>query len=336
MKYIHELTNDANITDVVSLAGCPVRLNGPNRVNILALGDVGTTMLIGLRLLGADVISQIGILDIRRENLERLEMEINQIGYPFGKEDLPPVVIVDEESLFDCDLMIFCASKGVPPVTSDVRDVRMVQLEANREIIGHYAALARKAGYKGMVAVVSDPVDNLAAAFLDAAGLGPWQIQGYGLGVMNKRAEYYAGKISDGSLAYDHRIKEAASLYTTEGRAYGPHGQDLVIANSVEHYDPEASAIMTGLTVDANIKVRELGFKPFIAPALSSAAISILLTLRGDWHYGSVYFGSDTRGAYLGIRNRLTGNGWEYEDLPLPEELYERIENAYTNLCEIR
>ena len=87
MRYIHELTRDAGIDDSLLIRAdkCPYRLNGRNRVNILALGDVGTTMLIGLRLLGGDVISEIGIMDIRPENTERLEMEINQIGYPFGK-----------------------------------------------------------------------------------------------------------------------------------------------------------------------------------------------------------------------------------------------------------
>ena len=36
--------------------------NGKKRVNILAIGDVGSTLLMGLKLLGGDVISRIGIL----------------------------------------------------------------------------------------------------------------------------------------------------------------------------------------------------------------------------------------------------------------------------------
>ena len=79
------------------------------------------------------------------------------------------------------------------------------------------------AEYRGMIAIVSDPVDNLAAAFLDAAGLEAWQIQGYGLGVMNMRALYYSQRLEG----------EAFALYESEGRAFGPHGQDLVIANSI-------------------------------------------------------------------------------------------------------
>ena len=79
-------------------------------------------MLIGLRLLGAEDIASIGICDLNGNNLARLEIEINQIRYPFAAQGdgpvLPPVHIVTEEQLFDCDVFIFCASKGVPPLSA--------------------------------------------------------------------------------------------------------------------------------------------------------------------------------------------------------------------------
>ncbi len=324
VKRISDITNGIIDGKPLSLGVCPVQLGGKNRVNILALGDVGATMLIGLKLLGRDVISRIGICDINRKNCARLEMEMNQIGYP--DTDLPEVRIVDEKDLFDCDVMIFCASKGVPPVEEGAeKDVRMAQLDANREIIDHYAALAKTACYRGLVCIVSDPVDNLAAAFLDASGFAPGQIQGYGLGVMHRRALYYA-KDAEGAKA----------RYVAEGRAFGPHGSDLVIANSLTDYDDEASRELTKLTIEANLRVRELGYKPYIAPALSSAALSILLTLRGEWHYGSLYFGDAAKGAFFGLYNRLTESGWEYEETELPDKLFERILKAYSNLCSQR
>lgn len=303
-----------------------------HRVNILALGDVGTTMLIGLRLLGGDVVSDIGICDIKPESCERLVREINQIRYPAvpgtgNYPEMPPVRIVGEEELFDTDVLIFCASRGVPALGQENEpgfDVRMTQLDANRDIISHYAELARAAGYKGLVAVVSDPVDNLCAAFMDASGLDSSQFRGYGLGVMNARATYYAER--------DDRF----SMYPADGRAFGPHGEDLVIANSITDYDDKLSGELTTLTVQANLEVRALGFKPYIAPALSSAAISILLTLRGEWSYGSLYLGDRDRGAFLGIMSRLKGTKWEYEDIDIPDELYERIRHAYIRLCKVR
>ena len=328
MKRVKDLLTDAGITGALSLGGCPVNLGGKNRINIIALGDVGATMLIGLRLLGADVISEIGICDIRPEACERLEMEINQIRYPSPDVRLPEVHIIDQQNLFDCDALIFCASRGVPEVKKDGEgepvDVRMVQLEANRDIIRSYAGMAREKNFKGLVAVVSDPVDNLAAAFLDESGLEAWQLQGYGLGVMNARAMYYAER------------NEEFTSYLEEGRVFGPHGQDLVVANSLINYDAEISEALTALTRDANLEIRKLGFKPYIAPAISSAAISVLMTLRGEWHYGSLYLGDKNDGAFLGIRNRLTPDGWEYEDAELPDELYDRIRYAYDRLRKIR
>lgn len=86
--------------------------------------------------------------------------------------------------------------------------------------------------------------------------------------------------------------------FLTEGRAFGPHGNDLVIANSIEHYDDALSKELTELTITANLKTRALGFKPYIAPALSSGTISLLLTLQGKWHYSSNYLG----GVYLGAK----------------------------------
>ncbi len=292
------------------------------RVHIAALGDVGASLLLGLRLLGGDLIDRIGIYDLNPNTVLRYEAEMNQIGWPFGTHTLPEVAAVTEAEIFDCDLFVFCATKAVPPVGSG-GDVRMLQFEANRKIAAHYGKLAKEARYRGLFAVVSDPVDPLCKEVLLSSGLAPAQIHGYGLGVMNKRAEYYAKK--------DDRF----AAYLTEGRAFGPHGADLVIANSIEHYDDARSRELTALTVKANLAIRDLGFKPYLAPALSSGAISLLLTLQGEWHYSSIYFGKGTDGAFLGLRNRVREGCIEYEDLLLPPPLYARIEHAYRNLCAL-
>ena len=266
--------------------------------------------------------------DINEKNLARLEMEMNQICYPFAGQEgcpdpvLPAVTVVGEEDVFDCDVFIFCASKGVPPVGVG-GDVRMAQLEANRSLIAHYAGLARQAGFGGQVCIVSDPVDPLCRAFLTESGLHPAQIQGYGLGVMHARACYYAKK----NPRFAH--------YLTEGRAFGPHGADLVIADSLEDYDDALSRELTDLVVHANIDVRDLGYKPYIAPALSSAALSIILTLRGQWHYGSVYLGDASKGAFFGVKNRVAGGQVTYEDVCACPALYGRWKRAYTALSRL-
>ena len=303
---------------------------GKKRVHVLAIGDVGSMLLTGLHLLGGDVISSIGICDISEQVTARWEFEENQIAYPWDYDALPEVDIVKPEQLFDCDVFVFVASKGIPPVGSGIKDVRMYQFENNSKIIGHYAKMAREKNFKGLFCAVSDPVDPLAkTAFLesnknengelDYMGLLPEQIQGFGLGVMNARAAYYAKR--------DERVTQ----FLTEGRSFGPHGQDLVVADSIENYNDELSKELTQLTVTANLHMRAIGYKPFVAPAFSSGAISILMCLRGQWHCGSVFLG----GIYMGVKNRYTANGLEAEILPLPDALYDRIVFAEENLKAI-
>ena len=135
--------------------------------------------------------------------------------------------------------------------------------------------------------------------------------------MMYGRALYYAEKNGIGER------------FKAEGRVYGPHGADLVVADSLKDYDDELSRQLTERVVTANLVVRDLGYKPYIAPALSSAALSILYALRGQWHYGSVWLGDEER------RNRFISGHIEYEDPELPDDLYRRICKAYLTLCTL-
>lgn len=300
------------------------------RVNLLGLGDVGSTLLMGLRLLGGDVLSSIGLCDLRENVPQRWEFELNQIGLPWDYDALPPVEIISPEELFSGDVFLFCASRFVPDTAVRDGDVRMAQYELNRDLVAQYAKKARQARYKGLFCVVSDPVDPLCraallesnrdeAGHLDGLGLFPHQVRGFGLGVMNARAAYYAKK--------DSRFAD----FLIDGRSFGPHGEDLVIANSVSHYDDALSRELTDLAAHANLDMRRMGFKPYVAPALSSGALSLLLCLRGAWHCSSACLG----GVFMGGRNRMTPMGVEFERLPLPEELLARLRETEKKLHAI-
>ena len=302
---------------------------GKKRVHLLALGDVGSTLLTGLRLMGGDVISSIGICDVRPGVADRWAFELNQIALPWDYDALPAVDVIAPEQLFDCDVFLFCASRFVPDTAVKTGDVRMAQYEVNRELVVQYARKAREAKFQGLFCVVSDPVDPLCRAALtesnkdemgtfDGQGLTTRQVRGFGLGVMNARAAYYAKR--------DPRF----AAFLTEGRSFGPHGNGLVIANSIDHYDDAISRELTARTVHANLEMREMGFKPYVAPALSSGALSLLLCLRGQWHCSSVYLG----GVFMGVKNRLSGDV-AVEQLPLPEALYRRLQNTARDLSEI-
>ncbi len=296
------------------------------RVTLVGLGDVGGTVLTGLKLLGHE-IDEIAVFDPNEAMCQRYEMELNQVLCEHEGLPMPRVTICKEEDLFDCDLFVFTASRGVPAVGSAVQDVRMAQFEANRAMLRVYARKARDAAFRGQFCQVSDPVDHLSReVFLtsnrnadeeyDFTGLLPEQVQGFGLGVMAARAAYYAQK-------------EAISFAT--GRAYGPHGQGLVIANSANQgYDDALSHRLTELTRTANLQVRDLGFKPYIAPGLSSAAVSLLRLLRGEDHYGAV----PLQGAYFGCTSRMTAQGIVLQREEICEPLLQRLEETHCALRE--
>ena len=306
------------MNDLTHTAGLP-RIPEKCRVTLLALGDVGSTLLLGLRLLGGDVIRSIGICDVRPGAAERWEFELNQIQSPDGAV-MPPVDIIPPEKLFDGDVFLFCASRMVPDTSVTQGDVRMAQYALNRELVASYSRMAREKAYRGLFCVVSDPVDPLCRAALRESGLAPAQVRGFGLGVMHARAMYYAGK--DGRFA----------SYLTEGRAFGPHGEDLVLANSIAHYDDALSRELTEKVAHANLEMRRLGYKPYAAPALSSGALSLLCLLRGEWHYSSVFDGR----VFMGCRNRLTREGIEVEQLTLPHALQRRIDETRARLDAIQ
>ena len=296
------------------------------RVTLVGLGDVGGTVLTGLALLGRE-IEEITVYDPNAALCMRYEMELNQV---LAQEvhPMPRIRIVGEDALFACDLLVFTASRGVPGLDSTGLDVRMAQWEANRSLIVPYARRARESGFSGIFCQISDPVDLLAregflesnrttAGEMDHAGLLPEQVQGFGLGVMAARAAYYAHKEG---IPFDG------------GRVYGPHGTGLVAANHWgKHYDPAKSERLTLLARDANLRVRELGFKPYIAPGLSSAAVSLLQMLRGQPYYGSVPLG----GVYFGCRSKRTVQGPSIVREELSPSLLTRLEETYRRLQEV-
>ncbi len=303
---------------------------GKKRVHVLAIGDVGSMLLTGLHLLGGDVISSIGICDISDKvtaagSLRRTRSPIRGTTTRCRRWTLWTRIT---------SLTVMCSYSW--PQRESRRSVQVSKMSActSSRTTQRSSDITRrwreKKNFKGLFCAVSDPVDPLAkTAFLESnkneageydwMGLLPEQIQGFGLGVMNARAAYYAKR--------DPRFKQ----FLTEGRSFGPHGQDLVIADSIENYNDELSKELTNLTVTANLHMRAIGYKPFVAPAFSSGAISILMTLRKQWHCGSVFLG----GVYMGVKNRYTEHGLETEALALPDALYERIVFAAENLAKI-
>lgn len=310
------------------LAAYRARRERPARLALAGLGDVGGAALTGLVLLGAGTVSEIGIYDTDEKRLERYELELNQILPLCDGAEPPRVTILPRERLFDCDALLFTASRGVPAVGAEASDVRMAQYGANRELLSAYAREARESGFAGLFFQISDPVDLLSrAVFLessrdasgafDGRGLLPEQVRGLGLGVMRARALYHARR---------------EGIDTTVLCAFGPHGAGLVIANAPsEGYDDALSVRLTEETERANLAVRALGYKPYIAPGLSSACVSVLRALRGEWHDAAVPIG----GVWFGCRSCLGALGPEILRAPLHEALVRRVGASYARLKEL-
>lgn len=294
------------------------------KLTLVGLGDVGGTILTGLKLLGRE-IAEIGVYDPNEVLCARYCMELNQVLPELDNAPLCPVVSRTKEELFDCDLFLFAASLQVPAVGSQVDDVRMVQYERNRNMLRSYAKQARQAGFTGLFCQISDPVDHLCrSVFLESNrdnsgkedwnGLLPEQIQGYGLGVMRARAVYLAGQ---------------NAINFSKGCVYGPHGKGLVVANAPgRRYNDALSRFLTQQVVEANLAVRALGFKPYIAPGLSSGCVSILRTLRSQIHDSAVSIG----GVWFGCRSRLTRFGVQLQQQTLDGTLFDRIQESYQAL----
>lgn len=291
------------------------------RVHIIGMGNVGQSAAVTLKIAGADTVSQLGIYDLNQQLVSRMEIELSQIMSPLGQTAYPRIVALDPQDLFHCDVFLFCATACVPPVGEEARgDVRMAQYEKNVRIIREYARQALKAGYQGLFGVVSDPMDLLCGEV--ARFLHPEQVQGFGLGVMFARAAYYAEK----RASHDQRF----SYFPQSGRVFGPHGNGLVAVNSIlpQHYDDRATEKLSNLAVGANISVRALGYKPYIAAGVSSVGLIVPDVIKGGWNDSARCL----NGVFFGARNRITSSGTKWEKEPIPDELYYRLRESYRTL----
>ena len=267
------------VTEEDALNASSEDLTKPFTLSILGLGDVGGTLLIGLRLLGKDILKEIKIFDLDVNKRRRYYLECNEIS---DGTDMPLVTEAELDTVFQTDCLVFTVSLFIPPVGSDVKDVRLVQFEKNKKVLLEYARLAEASGFKGYYFIVSDPVDLLCMSLMKEGNIESHRIRGFGLGVMEARARFIARELN---------------VFSEDLRTFGPHGKGLVVVNSLEHYDKAISEDLTKRTENENFRIRETGFKPYIGPALSSGSLSILKALDGKehlstWFNGHVFMGS--------------------------------------------
>lgn len=276
----HDFTPEAYKGDI-QLEGVSLNIK---RINIIGMGDVGLTMVLGLMLYGNDLFEEIGILELDENARLRLEHELGQIRSLHTV--FPAIKLIRKEELFRSDMVLFCASKPLPKPGDETGDVRLMQLEDNWSILEGYLHHLADHHFDGIIGIVSDPVDLLATRITRRFPFEPRKIMGFGQGVMAARAAFYGGE---------------------DVHLFGPHGNGLYVANHVKHFNLKESEDLTLKTTQENLVIRGFGYKPYIAPALSSAAIALVDLLRGKWHYSSQYVGN----VHWGERYRFNGRKLE-------------------------
>ncbi len=150
-------------------------------------------------------IESIGICDLNQKAVARWTAEMGQVSWPWDYDALPEVEPVAPEQL--CSAAT-CSSSPPPRAcrrwAATSGTCGWPSSSANRPLVEHFARQAREAGFRGLFAVLSRPggpavqggVSGLQPGARTAGGTAgacwPEQIQGFGLGVMNARAAYFA------------------------------------------------------------------------------------------------------------------------------------------------
>lgn len=269
-------------------------------VGISGLGRVGGLAASALAAADANR-TRIGTLllhDCDAGNLERMVAELGSVASWRGSSPLPRIEAVGlPEMMRRCDAFLFAAACAVPPLGTS-GEVRLTQFEPNRAALRGALDAACGADYAGLFLVVSDPVEVLAqTAFHDSnapagtwlgTGLAPERVGGLALGVMWGRA-----------MAEAEARGQGARVART-GAPYGPHSAEVLIFDDPADPDPALCQAMTRMARTGNYRVRDLGFLPYIGPALSSIVLTLPELLGGKEILASsfvdgVFFGSPCR-----------------------------------------
>jgi len=264
-------------------------------VGISGLGRVGGLAASALAAMDA-VRTRIGTLlvhDSAGENLERMRQELAAVASWRDAIALPAVEAATlPEMLRRCDAFVFAAASAVPPLGAE-GDVRLPQFGPNRQALQGALEAAAAADYTGLFFVISDPVELLAqCAFHDSnargPGLAPERVAGLALGINWGRALAQAR-----AMGFGERVAR-------KGVPYGPHSTDVLVFDDPAGPDPELCRAMTEAARSGNYRIRDLGYIPFIGPALSSIALTLPELLQGREVLGStfvdgIYFGAPAR-----------------------------------------
>jgi L-lactate dehydrogenase len=151
------------------------------RVGVIGMGSVGASVAISLLTTG--VVRELYVHDIRASLAEGEAMDLVHAA-PFLRA--ATVRAVGLEQMMSCDAVVIAAGRNGKPGES-----RLSLLEDNAAIVrGLGAALA---GHRGLLVMVTNPVDVLTHVLLDASGLAPERVIGTGTLLDTARLRHLLG-----------------------------------------------------------------------------------------------------------------------------------------------
>jgi len=277
----------------------PPRLNFT--VGISGLGRVGGLAASALAAVStaASRIDTLLLHDADGDNLERLAQELASVASWRGGAPLPRIQTAGlPEMMQRSDAFLFAAASAVPPLGTQ-GDVRLTQFAPNRAALAGALEAASEAEFSGLFLMVSDPVEVLAqTAFHDSNAVGGGAFQGHGLAP--ERVAGLALGVMWGRALAQAEARGQGERVAHRGVPFGPHSQEVLIFDDPEAPDADLCRVMTEAARSGNYRIRELGFLPYIGPALSSIVLTLPDLLAGREVLASsfvdgVYFGAPCR-----------------------------------------
>ena len=181
------------------------------RVGIIGMGYVGSSVAIST--LAAGVASELLLADIDQARVEGEALDLSH-GAPFYPAAGVRVAAVDE--LRQCDAVVIAAGRGGGPTES-----RLALADHNAVVMRDLGR--RLAGMRGLLIVVSNPVDVLTRLLQQCTGLPPERVLGTGTLLDTARLRHVLGR----ELEVDARSIHA--------QVVGEHGDSEVVLWSSAH-----------------------------------------------------------------------------------------------------
>lgn len=238
------------------------------RIGIIGTGWVGASIAISV--LHDGTARELLLSDARAELAEGEAMDLRH-GAPFYPTAAVRAVAIDE--MIGCDVVVLAAGRGGTPQQSRL------------DLLRDNAALARDLGARlartrGIVVVVTNPVDVMTQLVVEASGLAPERVIGTGTMLDTARLRQVLGR----ELALEPR--------SIHGQVIGEHGDsEVVLWSGVEiggrrlrampRWDRNREAIVTGEVRRAAAEIIQRKGATNHAIGLATAAL-LRWILRGE------------------------------------------------------